>query len=326
LSVFAQNAHNFNDKLRLIAGIRANILSFGNKIDIEPRLAFIYQFIPSITFKTSVGQFHQYLNKIPVLDVGGINRSFWVVSDYELLNPVEANHLTIGFKFEKKFFTVDIEAYYKEAKNLVEYEGPFLNEASFDLNGIEGTYHNGIGKIAGIDFFVMNNFGKYTGWLSYSFGKSIRKFSDINDGLAFPSNNDQRHEVKLVNMLKLKKWDFSLTWTYGSGRPYTEPEGQYYIKLLNGEQKLVSVPSMKNSSRLPAFHSLDMSANYRFRIRQGFGKVGLSILNLYGRQNIKDRFYRIASDDLSNDGQPVYKIYDIRLLGFTPNIFISFDF
>ncbi len=327
LSVYAQNTVNFNKKIRLIAGVRANILHPSKNIDFEPRLAFMYRFIPSLTFKMSGGRFHQYLNKIPIKDVAGINRAFWVVSDYKFLPPVEANHLILGLKFERKAFTIDVEAYYKEAMNLVEYEGPFLSKENFELNGFTGIYHRGIGKIAGVDFLMMKTFGNYTGWISYTFGKSIRKFLGINRGVAFPDNNDQRHELKLVNMYKLKNWNFSLTWTYGSGKPYTEPEGQYYIKLLNGEQKLVSVPSKKNSSRLPAFHSLDMSVNYDFRIGQGFAKVGLSVFNLYGRQNIKYRFYRVLTDEGIDAGnQPVYKVYDIKLLGFTPNLFISFDF
>ena len=70
-----------------------------------------------------------------------------------------------------------------------------------------------------------------------------------------------------------------------------------------------------------------MSANYNFRLGSGFGKVGLSIFNLYGRENIKYRFYRIANEgDVQVTNQPVYKVYDIKLMGFTPNVFISFDF
>lgn len=327
LSVYAQNTYRFNKKIRAIYGVRANILYPSKNIDIEPRLSFMYRFLPSLTFKMSAGKFHQYLNKIRIKDVTGINRAFWVVSDYKLLPPVEANHLILGLKFERKSFILDVETYYKEAMNLVEYEGPFLSKENFELNGFSGIYHSGIGKIAGVDFLMMKTLGNYTGWISYTFGKSIRKFSGINGGVAFPDNNDQRHELKLVNMYKLKKWNFSLTWTYGSGKPYTEPEGQYYIKLLNGEQKLVSVPSKTNSSRLPAFHSLDLSVNYNFRLRQAFVKAGLSIFNLYGRQNIKYRFYRVLTDEsIDVAKQTVYKVYDIKLMGFTPNLFISFDF
>jgi hypothetical protein len=229
--------------------------------------------------------------------------------------------------YEKPSFTIDFEAYYKDANNLIEYEGPYLNDFNYQSSDLEGVYHRGKGKIAGVDVLLLKNIGKYSGWIGYSFGRSVRYFPTLNNGNPYPSNNDQRHELKIVNMLKIRNWNFALTWIYGSGKPYTQPEGQYYVKLLNGEQKLISIPESKNSSRLPAFHSLDMSANYNFRIGQGFGKVGLSIFNIYGRENIKYRFYRIANEgDTQGANQPVYKVYDIKLMGFTPNIFISFDF
>lgn len=327
LSVFAQDKYAVTPKLNLIAGLRANFISSSEETNVEPRISLQYKLLPSLNLKGSAGKYHQYLNKIPVKDVQGVNRDYWIISDNILAPPITSNHYTIGLNLKKAFFTIDFEAYYKNASNLIEYESAILFEISYHADDLEGIYHKGEGKIAGIDILLLKEYGKYSGWIGYSFGKSLRKFPDINNGLAYPSNNDQRHELKIVNLLKLKNWNFALTWTYGSGKPFTEPEGQYYIKLLNGRQKLISVPARKNTARLPAFHSLDMSVNYNFRIAAGFGKVGLSIFNLYGRENIKYRFYRTAENtDFISSQKPVYKVYDIKLMGFTPNVFISIDF
>ena len=327
LSVFAQDKYAVSPKLNIIAGLRANFISSSEETNIEPRVSLQYKLLPSLNLKASAGNYHQYLNKIPVKNMEGINRDYWMISDNVLAPAVASNHYAIGFNLKNTFFTVDFEAYYKNALNLIEYESAILNELNYQANDLAGVYHNGEGEIAGIDILLLKDYGKYSGWIGYSFGKSIRKFPDINDGQAYPSNNNQRHELKVVNMLKLRNWNFSLTWTYGSGKSYTEPEGQYYIKLLNGQRKLISVPARKNSSRLPAFHSLDMSINYNFRISSGFGKVGLSIFNLYGRENIKYRFYRTAENiDFISSQSSVYKVYDIKMMGFTPNVFISIDF
>lgn len=260
-------------------------------------------------------------------DLDGVNRDFWLLSDNKISPPISSSHFTFGLTYKKPSFTIDFEAYYKDAFNLIEYEGPYLNDFIYRASDLEGIYHSGTGKIAGIDILLLKTVGKYTGWVGYSYGRSIRTFPTLNNGNPFPSNNDQRHELKIANMLKVRNWNFALTWIYGSGKPYTQPEGQYYVKLLDGEQKLISIPADKNSSRLPAFHSLDMSVNYNFRLGQGFAKVGLSIFNLYGRENIKYRFYRIANEEgVQASNQAVYKVYDIKLMGFTPNIFISVDF
>ncbi|RLD79485.1 MAG: hypothetical protein DRJ10_08775 [Bacteroidetes bacterium] len=327
LSVFAQDKYSVSSKLYLIAGLRTNFISSSEVTNIEPRLSLQYKVSPLLNLKVSAGNYHQYLNKIPVKNLAGINRDYWMISDNILAPAVASSHYTIGFNLKKRFFTIDFEAYYKNTLNLIEYESAILNEISSQTNDLEGVYHKGEGKIAGIDVLLLKEYGKYSGWIAYSLGKSLRKFPDINNGQAYPSNNDQRHELKIVNMLKLKNWNFALSWIYGSGKPYTQPIGQYYVTLLNGKQKLISVPENKNSSRLPAFHSLDMSVNYNFRIGSGFAKVGLSIFNLYGRQNIKYRFYRIAEETNSDLLQsPVYKVYDIKLMGFTPNVSFSIDF
>ena len=327
MSVFAQDKYSITTKFKLTGGIRANFTSSSEKPNIEPRISLLYNTSDYLSFKVSGGLYHQYLNKIPIKDANGINRNYWVISDNVIAPAVESYHYTIGFNYKKSFLTFDFEAYYKSALNLIEYESAILNEISFQQNDVEGIYHKGKGAIAGIDILLLKEYKKYIGWIAYSYGKSYRKFPDINNGIAYPSNNDQRHELKFVNMLKLKNWNFALTWIYGSGKPYTQPIGQYSIKLLNGQTKLISIPENKNSSRLPAFHSLDMAINYNFRIASGFAKIGLSIFNLYGRQNIKHRFYRITKETTNNGTQsPTYKVYDIKLMGFTPNVFFSIDF
>jgi len=61
---------------------------------------------------------------------------------------------------------------------------------------------------------------------------SALDFLDIEAILQYDSDDE--------SMIKLKNWNLSLTWTYGSGKPYTKPEGQYYITLLNGTRKLIT--------------------------------------------------------------------------------------
>ncbi len=74
----------------------------------------------------------------------------------------------------------------------------------------------------------------------------------------------------------------------------------------------------KNAYRLPAYHRLDVSATYRFNIKNKKGSLGLSLYNVYGRKNIWYREFEVENEEII--------IMDVNTLGFTPNIFFNFKF
>ncbi|NPD48053.1 TonB-dependent receptor [Lentimicrobium sp. S6] len=99
--------------------------------------------------------------------------------------------------------------------------------------------------------------------------------------------------------------------------PYTAPEGGYELSLLDGTSADFINVSVKNGNRLPAYHRLDLSANYNFT----FGKnspasIGFSIFNAYNRSNVWYNEYEIIENEVIET--PVY------YLNFTPNINLTF--
>ncbi|MEN8251121.1 MAG: TonB-dependent receptor, partial [Bacteroidota bacterium] len=135
----------------------------------------------------------------------------------------------------------------------------------------------------------------------------------------FPSSNDVTHEFKFVNMYNLGRWDFSLTWVYATGRPYTEPTGGYSISLLDGtEQDFVSVSS-KNTVRLPDYHRLDAGITYSWEgFRGGHNALSVSLFNLYNRENVWYKEYQIEENEIIET--------NMNFLGFTPNLTFTYNF
>jgi hypothetical protein len=155
-----------------------------------------------------------------------------------------------------------------------------------------------------------------TGWLTYTLASVTNRFAEVNRGEDFPASHDQQHAIKAVGTYDFGPWQFATSWVYGSGRPYTIPESQYYLELLDGTRQSYIHVGDKNGERLPAYHRLDLSATRRFEGESIDWEIGLSVFNAYNRNNIWYRQF-----DLSQ--QPI-AVTDVTMLGFTPSIDVKF--
>ncbi|NRA92588.1 MAG: hypothetical protein HRU26_07870, partial [Psychroserpens sp.] len=73
-----------------------------------------------------------------------------------------------------------------------------------------------------------------------------------------------------------------------------------------------------NNQRLPDYHRLDFSSTYSFNFSEGSkvrGKVGLSIRNVYAKDNLISREY-LGNNDFNN----TIELIDRFSIGFTPNV------
>ena len=123
-------------------------------------------------------------------------------------------------------------------------------------------------------------------------------------------------------MYKYRRWDFSATWIYATGRPYTAPSGAYTVTLLDGTEQEYFTVTSKNGLRLPAYHRADISANFKIlmgtktdRKRRELGYIGISIFNVYDRQNVWYKEFTIEDGEILET--------NVSYLGFTPNLTLS---
>jgi ferric enterobactin receptor len=307
------------DKLQIIPGIRASYYHTTHKFYAEPRASLSYSLNSKISLKGSTGKFYQFANRVTREDILSGSKDFWVLSDDISIPVSSAIHYTAGISYESNNYLLSAEAYYKEISNLSEYSlrikaNPM--EVSYSENFFTG---NGYSK--GIEFLAQKKNGNFNGWISYTIGEAKNKFSIYTDGY-FPANQDVNHEFKVVALYKYKRWDFSATWVYATGRPYTAPSGAYTITLLDGTTKDYFTVTDKNGVRLPAYHRADVSVTYKLlkgskgdKRRQEIGNIGFSIFNIYNRTNVWYKQFSIE------DGQIIET--NVNYLGFTPNLTLS---
>jgi outer membrane cobalamin receptor len=294
--------------LELTLGLRTTNYDLTQKNYLEPRAAFRLALNKNLRLKGAWGQYYQFITRVVNEDVLRGNRDFWLLAN-ERLDPGYAEHSILGLSYETGDYLFEVEAYYKDLDGVAEFSQRFRRGPE---DRPEDLFFLGTGVAKGIEFLAQKKFGRLNGWASYTLAKVDYTISAFNDGGPYPADQDRRHEVKLVGNYKLGKWNFAATWVYASGSPYTAPETQYAIDLLDGQSRSYIHVGDKNSYRLPAYHRLDVSLSRQFQTHSLLFDLGLSVFNVYNRANVWFREYLL-------DTSPVI-VRDVTTLGFTPTV------
>ena len=313
LAAYAQDTWDVTGRLSLTAGGRAAYDQATAKTYLEPRASVRMALTDRFTVKAAAGRYHQFVNRVVNENLTEGSRDFWLLADGDLVDVTASNHWVAGASYESDGYLFDVELYRKETTGLSEFSLRFQRNDLDPLN----LFFAGSGIARGAEFLAQKKFGAFTGWVSYTLADARNTFPDLNDGDSFPALHDQRHELKAVGTFSIGRWDWSSTWTYGSGTPYTAPQAEYQIELLDGSAFSYINVSGKNQLRLPAYHRLDLSARYRFSLGEYTGDIGASVFNAYDRANVWYRQFEL-------DTTPAI-VTDVNYLGRVLNLSVRFN-
>ena len=318
-TAYAQDKWALSKKLKLIGGLRLTFFDQTEQFYLEPRIQALYQLTASLTIKGAWGTYNQFINRSVQEDIQNGSQEIWLLSDNKLIPVQNATHYILGVSYDVQNWLFDIEAYYKDMQGLSELNtriGSRQNNPDGQQDIYANSFFEGTGYSKGIEFLIQRKIGKYTGWIGYTLSKVIHSFPDISEE-NFPALHDQTHELKLVNCYEWRRWSFAATFIYGAGKPYTAPEGGYYLNLPDGTRKYYITIGEKNASRLPDYNRLDLSATYNFKLGKAPASFGLSVFNVYNRSNI---WYKDYTIDTQNE---IFEAVDVTYLGVTPSLFFS---
>jgi ferric enterobactin receptor len=309
----------FKDRVQFLPGIRASYFETTKELYYEPRASLSVNVTRRLTIKGATGKYYQFANRVTREDILSGSKDFWLLSDGKSVPVSSALHYIAGLSYETNSYLFSAEGYYKELKNLTEYSLRF--NSSPTGTSYNENFYSGNGFSRGIEFLVQKKSGNFNGWVSYTLGQARNHF-DVYSDTYFPANQDVTHEFKIVALYKYKRWDFSATWIYATGRPYTAPSGAYSVTLLDGSTKEYFTVTAKNGLRLPEYHRCDISANYKLlkgekgdKKRREIGYIGFSIFNLYNRTNVWYKQYTIEDGSILET--------NVNYLGLVPNLTLS---
>ncbi|MBR9976260.1 MAG: TonB-dependent receptor [Bacteroidetes bacterium] len=272
-------------------GIRSDIFSLlsPNSADaFEPRLGVSYDVSQALSLKASYARVHQRLVTITNEDD--------VVSLFETWIPItdgqpsqEADHYILGVDGDVVFvpgMNFNLQGYYKDMRNLVEYNRDKVDAKDPDF--VRAT-----GRSYGIEAFLEEKHPRYYGMLSYSLGFTERTVGDFT----YNPRYDRRHSLNIILGWKpAAGWDVNLRWEYGSGLPFSQIIGYYDRLLFNGlfdgrgyideQGEPYTMLGAKNSGRLPTYHRMDVSVSKAFQFEWVRLVAEASVLNVYDRNNM----------------------------------------
>jgi ferric enterobactin receptor len=318
LAAYLQDKIFIKDRLTLLYGFRTTYYNLTGKLYLEPRASVNYKLDRLWNLKFSWGRYYQFTNRVVRENVLEGNRDFWLLADDEMVPVSSAYHYIGGVSYENTSFLFDVEMFYKPMKGLAEFTLRNSPDPMDVASSVPNYFYHGKGKSLGFELLAQKKFGSYTGWISYTFSRVIHEFEDLNDGRPFPAVYDQPHEINVVNTYQRGNWVIGAAFVYNTGRTYTAPVGTYTLTMLDGSELQYIHVGEKNGYRLPAYHRLDLSVTYRFSIGRTLSSLGVSLFNIYGRENVWYREFEVEDNEII--------IMDVNTLGFTPNLFFSIKF
>ncbi len=201
--------------------------------------------------------------------------------------------------------TLSLEVYYKHYDRLV------ISRADEDGSAIGARFENtGKGRAYGSELLLKYQEQRYfTGWLSYTLARSERKYNGEEPYRLF--EYDQTHILSALGTVKLgRNITIGARFRYISGLPQTPIEGGV-LDLDAGAY--TPVPGARFSSRVPAFHQLDLRVDKTWKIRRGSLMLYGELRNAYNHMNVEARNYRYDyARSQKETGLPVMPVIGLR--------------
>ncbi|MCW8981384.1 MAG: TonB-dependent receptor, partial [Altibacter sp.] len=288
---------------------------------LEPRMAVAYQLSDNTSLKASYNRMAQYIHLISNTTSPTPFDIYAPSGKY--IEPQLADQVAIGYFKTFESYSLEIESFYKTVQNRLDY----VDDADLIANdAIEQILLNGEARAYGLEVLFRKTEGKFQGWVAYTLSKSEQRTpgrtpveTGINNGSWYNSPWDKTHDISVTAQYELsKKWSFGANMVYQTGQPSTFPSGQYVYNDI-----VVPVYEARNSSRLPSYHHLDLSATWvpkpntekRWKSEWVF-----SIYNVYNRKNAASISFRENTDINRNEA------VRLSIFGIIPAITYNFNF
>lgn len=353
-AIFASNEQTINYKISLLYGLRFSMFNnigegtiynfnvdyslkdssyykqgtvFNTYTGWEPRIGIRYALTNKSSIKASYNRTVQYMH-LASNSTATFPLDLWFMSNPNV-KPQKADQVAVGYfrNFFDNTLETSVEGYYKKMYNTIDFRDHALLVPNKFL---DGELRIGEAYAYGVEFMAKKQKGDFTGWLSYTYAVVRRKIPEINEGEAYPAPYDKPHNVSLVLTYDINKHlTISGNWVYSSALPVTVPVGGYYYGNV-----WLPVYSERGAVRIPgtAYHRLDLSLTFNFKLFGTESNMNASVYNVYNRKNafaiyFRDKNLRWEKPeeglDYSESRVDVVKLY---LFPVVPSVTFNFKF
>ncbi|MCQ2227005.1 MAG: TonB-dependent receptor plug domain-containing protein [Bacteroidales bacterium] len=325
-AIYCEDVWNISPELKVNGGVRLNMfngLKDGKEktyVNPDVRVSASYTMNENSSVKAGFNTSHQYIHKVSNTVIMSPTDT-WLLSN-EKIKPQAGYQISGGYYFQTsdKTYELSAEAYYKGMNNYLTYRAGsqlVMNEA------IEKDVAPATGRAFGIELQLKKLYGKFNGWISYTYSrtqlqqKGNNEVMAINDGEWFSADYDTPHSLKIAANYKFThRYSISVNADYSTGRPFTAPIGTFYDEM---QDQTVALYSDRNNYRMPDYFRVDLSLNVEPShklTRKTRSWFSFGVYNLLGRKNA----YSIYSEGGHGD----ITTYKLSIFG-APIPFVSYN-
>jgi hypothetical protein len=300
----------YNDtlsKIYLNAGMRVNYIEEFKKYLLEPRLQFNYEISKSLSLEI-LGEFKSQ-NCFQVIDLQedyfGVEKRRWIVSNNSTIPIQKSKQASIGFSFNKNNWLITLDNFYKKVTGINSSGQGFQNQLEFAK--INGDY-----EVFGSEILMQKKINHFITWLSYAYNDNNYYFPGIEQ-TKFSNNFELNHVVSWAGTYEIGNLKIALGSKWYSGRPETTPIGIDNSDPLN---PIIEYNS-PNNKNLDDFFQVNFSTTYKWESSNKTQyKLGLSIINVFNKQNEISEYYRINSTTNTIEDVKTYSLERTPNLSF----------
>lgn len=288
-ALWAEYSGQFGSVFSLIAGLRGSFFSEGRYLEVEPRVSLKFALNQQHSIKAGMFMASQNIHAIRGSETSFPFDRFALTSDY--VKPERSTQYSLAYNGMNASGAWDWQAelYYKETDNVYDFRD---GKSMFDEIELEKLILGGRGRSYGLELMVRKNFGRLTGWLSYTLSRSQTRIPGINRDRWYNASNERRHDFCVVAMYEItKRWAVSAQWLFLSGRPITAPELKYQI-----DGATCYYFAERNAYKTPPTHRLDLSATYTHVGPKLTYQWAFGLYNAYNRMNPFVVYFEDAPD------------------------------
>ncbi len=294
LAFYVNSRHWHTSRFQVVPGIRLYYYDQTHtSLYLDPRLRIKYLTTANSSINLATGIYHQFASTIQDDFNPSIINQWFAAS--EALPPAQAFHCIAGYELLLgNDYRIQIEGYYKKIDNMPSFsEWRAASDEIITTEKLVEVIQLDDGYSYGAELFIQKENGSLNGWLSYTYSVS-KKF--IGQDIFFTAWDRPQAVNLVVNYILYHNWQLNLKWSYQSGQPYTPVLGYYAEELsLNDATAYRTIAGIRNSSRYPPYHRLDIGVDYKISFRDIDFDLSLQVINAYNQNNVYRYFYQFGS-------------------------------
>lgn len=261
-AAFVEGDIFLSNRFAMKLGVRAEHSDVLTDFNVVPRASVAYKSSEKGQFSLAYGTFYQN----PLTEYVRYDQN---------LEAEKTSHYILNYQYLGKGRTFRAETYYKDYDNLLKYD---TDLAQFNSN----FSNSGSGYATGLDIFWRDNksvdYLDY--WVSYSYLNTERDYRNFRE--AATPNFAPKHSASVVAKYFVTDWrsQIGLSYSYGSGRTYNDP----------------NVPAFMAGKTI-SYNNLSVNCAYLIDAQK---ILYFSVNNVLGFKNINNYQYASAPDANGN--------------------------